>query len=135
MGIIAAVTTRVTTAKLIPKVDVSSKDIIEIGSIEALIFRRRGKSSSLKYGNLQQLNVGDSTNIFNILWKCAWMLKPQRPLWNGFMQMIHKGEHPGQASVIFMPMTDIKSSDESGVFYQLCTLLQNMQNITTCLQY
>ena len=42
------------------------------------------------------------------------MLKSQRPLWNEFMWMIHKGEHPGQvASVIFMPITDMKSSDES----------------------
>ena len=29
------------------------------------------------------------------------------------MQMIHIGEHPEQASVIFMPMIDMKSSDES----------------------
>ena len=41
------------------------------------------------------------------------LLKPPKPLWNGFMQMIHKGEHPGQTSVIFMPMIDMKSSDES----------------------
>ena len=41
------------------------------------------------------------------------MLKPQRPLWNGFMQMVHEGEHPGQASVIFMQMINIKSNDES----------------------
>ena len=28
------------------------------------------------------------------------------------MQMVHKGKHPRQSSVIFMPMTDMKSSDE-----------------------
>ena len=29
------------------------------------------------------------------------------------MQIIYKGDHPGQSSVIFMPMIDMKSSDES----------------------
>ena len=31
----------------------------------------------------------------------------------GFMQMIHKGDHPGKSSVIFMLMIDMPSSDMS----------------------
>ena len=49
------------------------------------------------------------------------------------MQMVHKSEHPGQASVIFMSMIDMKSSDESCI---LSTMhLQNMQDVATYPQY
>ena len=114
MGIIAAVTPPVNATKLVPKVEIESKDIVQIGSIETHIFRKNRKSSSsLKYEDLQQFFANDPTERFDTLWKSAWMLKPLRPLWNGFMQMIHKGEHPGQSSIIFMPMIDMKSSDES----------------------
>ena len=113
MGIIAAVTPRVTATKLVPRVEVLSKDIMQIGSIETHLFYRHRNSSCLKYESLQHFSAGDTTGSVDILWKSAWMLKPQRPLWNGFMQMVQKGEHPGQSSVIFMPMIDMKSSDES----------------------
>ena len=43
----------------------------------------------------------------------AWLLKPDRSLWNGFMQMINKGSHSGQSSIIFIPMIDMESSDKS----------------------
>eukprot|EP00794_Sanderia_malayensis_P002072 gene2072-2349_t len=46
MGIIAAVTPRVTYTKPVPRIDVSSKDIISIGSIETRAFRWRQKSNS-----------------------------------------------------------------------------------------
>ena len=112
--IIAAVTPRVMSTKLVPKIDVSSKDIIDIGRIETHAFRwRRKLSGGLKYKILPPFNANDTTNILNILWKSAWVLKPQRPLCNGFMQMVHNGEHPGQSSFIFMPMIDMNLSDES----------------------
>ena len=47
------------------------------------------------------------------MWKCTWLLKPERPLWNGFMQMIYQGDHPEQSAVIFIPMIYMKSSNES----------------------
>ena len=113
MGIIAAVTPEITAAKLVPKVEVLSKDIMQIGSIETHLFHWHRNSSCLKYKSLRHFSAGDTTGSLDILWKSAWMLKPQRPLWNGFMQMVHKCEHPGQSSVIFMPMIDMESSDES----------------------
>ena len=52
-------------------------------------------------------------NLLNVFCKCTWLLKPERPLWNEFMQMIYKGDRPEQSSVIFMPMIDMKFSNES----------------------
>ena len=79
---------------------------------------------------MQQSNVGASTNIFKIFWKSAWMLILQGPLWNGFMQMIHKGEHPGQASVTFMPMIDMKSSDESCILSTMHSVTEHAKRYT-----
>ena len=109
MGIIAAVTPRVTSTKLAPKIDLSSKNITDIGSISL----HQKLHGSLKYEILPPFNANDTTNIFNILWKSAWVLKPQRLMWNGLMQMVHNGERPGESSVIFIPMIDMKLSDES----------------------
>ena len=47
MGIIAAVMPRVTATKLVPKVEVLSKDIMQIGSIETHLFYRHRNSSCL----------------------------------------------------------------------------------------
>ena len=95
MGIIAAVTPRVTATKLVPKVEVLPKDIMQIGSIETHLFHRHINSFCLKFESLQYFNAGDTTGSLEILCKSAWMLKPQGPLWNGFMQMVHKREHLG----------------------------------------
>ena len=38
-------------------------------------------------------------------------LRSPRPAWAGFMQMVHTGNHPGQASVMFLPMIDMKPTD------------------------
>ena len=70
MGIIAAVTPRVTSTKLVPKTDVSSKNIMDIGGIETHAFCwHRKLSGGLKYEILPPFNANDTTNIFNILWK------------------------------------------------------------------
>ncbi len=37
--------------------------------------------------------------------------KPERPGWLGMMQMMHKGQHPGKASVLLLPMIDMNPSD------------------------
>lgn len=113
MGIIAVVTPKVKTSKLMPKVQVTSKDLIEIGNIEIYTFRNRRKSSALKFETLPYFEAANTVSAFDMLWQCAWLLKPHRPFWNGYMQMVHKGEHAGPSSVFFMPMIDMKASHES----------------------
>ena len=68
MGIIAAVTPRVTATKLVPKVEVLSKDIMQIGNIETQLFHRHRNSSSscLKYESLQHFSAGDTTGSYDI---------------------------------------------------------------------
>ena len=108
-----------------------SKDTMQIGSIETHLFHQHRNSSCLKYKSLQHFSAGDTTGSLDILWKSAWMLKPQRPLWNGFMQMVHKGEHPGQSSVIFMPIIDMKSSDESWILSTMHFVTEQARHYNT----
>ena len=35
------------------------------------------------------------------------MCTSPRPAWSGMMQMVHTGDHPGQSSVLFLPMIDL----------------------------
>ena len=32
------------------------------------------------------------------------------------MQMVHTGSHPGESSIAFMPMIDLKANDETCIF-------------------
>ena len=65
MGIIAAVMPRVTATKLVPKVEVLSKDIMQIGSIETHLFHWHRNSSCLKYESLQYFSAGESLQYFS----------------------------------------------------------------------
>ena len=112
MGIIATITPKVIAKKPVPKTFVSSQSIIEIGRIETRILRQRSNPISIKYEMLKQSFTNEKNDI-TLLWNCTWLLKPHRPLWNGFMQTIHKGNHPGQSSIIFMPMIDMKATDDT----------------------
>ena len=77
MGIIAAVMPRVTATKLVPKIEVLSNNIMQIGSIETHLFHRHRNSPCLKYKSLQLFSACDTAGSLGILWKSAWMLKPQ----------------------------------------------------------
>ena len=102
------VTPKIHVRRPVPKVTLFSSEIVEMGHIETHFFRHSSKKSALKYEKLQSINESTENQEINLLWKCAWLLKPESPLWNGFMQMVNKGSHPGQSSVIFMPMIDMK---------------------------
>ena len=47
----------------------------------------------------------------NLLLKVSLAVRSPRPSWSGFMQMVHKGEHPGEASILFLPTIDLNPDD------------------------
>ena len=117
MGIITLVTPGVPTKRPVLKVTLSPSQIIEMGRIETHMVLHTGKKSMKKYKTLSNFNVPNAGDI-TLLWKCTLLLKPERPLWNGFTwQTSHMGDHPDVSSVIFMPMID------SDAYSQHCTLL------------
>ena len=99
----------------VPRLTISSDEITKIGEIETSIFSTRHKSCKQpKFKKLQLIYATDPTKMLSDLWQCAWFLKPHRPMWSGFMQMVHNSnDHPAKSEVIFLPMIDMQSSDPS----------------------
>ena len=121
MGIIATVTPKTDVCKLIPRMKVTAEDIAAVGRINLAFMKpTEGEISSLKYNKLSDFMTEDATANVDLLWKTPWLLKPERPSWNGFMQMVSEGSYPGVSSVFFMPMIDLKSSDEICIFSTMC---------------
>lgn len=111
MGMIAAVTPRLTITEPVPKMPVSSQALIDKAKIELHIPKQQISQTMLKYETLKP--VAEIKCELTCLWNCTWLLKPQRPLWNGFMQAVHKeGVHPGPSTVVFLPMIDLSASDK-----------------------
>ena len=115
IGIIVTIVPNVNSSIIIPKKIVSTDSLIQIGKIETKLIERRIKLSPIKYQNLKHLFC-EKHNTVSLFWSCTWLLKPKWPLWNCFMQMVYTGSHPGESSVVFMPMTDLKANDEACIF-------------------
>jgi len=121
MGIIATTTPGNQSSKAVPRVNVTAEDIADVGRISIAFYKPQiNGMDSLKYGQIPSFLVQDETCNADLLWKTSWLLRPQRPSWNGFMQMIQHGPHPGKSSVHFMPMIDLKSTDETCVYSTMC---------------
>ena len=112
MGIIAAVTPKRDVTSVIKRVSVSAEEIAAVGRINIKQFTSdSGRLGSLVYESLPEAPKDKHNSMVDLLWKTSLSLRSPRPAWAGFMQMIHKGNHPGQASVMFLPMIDMKPTD------------------------
>ena len=119
MGIIAVVTPQIQARKIVPKVPVNAKDIAAVGRINIEFFKIPPKIPPLSYLQLPCIQVEDPTSQLDVLWKSSLLLRSPRPSWSGTMQMLHHGNYPGQASVVFLPMIDLAPSDPSCIFSTL----------------
>jgi hypothetical protein len=120
MGIIAMVTPGTKSGRRIPRVQVTSEDIASVGQIQIHQFlSERDSLQSLCYQTITNPNVKEPHADVDLLWKSSLLLKVPRPQWSGFMQLIHKGEHPGTSSVTFLPMIDMDPNDLSCIYSTL----------------
>ena len=64
-------------------------------------------------------------------------MHPNRPGWSGLMQMVQKGNHPGQSSVLYLAMIDMNPSDLSCVYSTLSFVSSNAKkyNVTPILTF
>ena len=53
------------------------------------------------FKELPDSSSDDDTANLDLLWKISWPLKSPRPAWNGMMQMLQNGPHPGNSSIFF----------------------------------
>ena len=76
MGIIAAITPAKVSRERVPRLSVSSDEIVRIGNLERVTFSKQGKVlQQTKFKALSEIKVADPTKILGDLWKCAWLLK------------------------------------------------------------
>ena len=110
MGIICSVTPAVSLSLTMPRLeDVSTKDLIRLTKIEQKVLPSSRKPLTLKFTELNKpANAFDSLSF---AWAATWLLNLQQPFRSGYMQTVNTGNHPGRASIFFMPMIDLKSTD------------------------
>ncbi len=104
---------------IIPRVNVSHDDIKAVSKIHIAHYFGSEENQPLKFKLLPEIKVDDEDFMIDMLWKISFPIIPKRPGWSGYMQMIHKGDHPGVASTVFLPMIDLNSSDLSCIFSTL----------------
>ena len=101
---------------------------ITIETIEALQFGHKPQNTifclanqeiKIKYNDIVIQKALDPTANLDNLWKTSLLFGFSRPAWSGMMQFVHRGNHPGQSSVTFLPMIDMTSSDPTCIFSTL----------------
>ena len=112
MGIIAAVTPKSDVTSVMIRVSVSAEEIAAVGRININQFTSDcGGLGGIVYDILTEVPKDKENSMVGLIWKSSLSLRSPRLAWAGFMQVIHKGNHPGQASVMFLPMIDMKPTD------------------------
>ena len=119
MGIIACITPGTQQNKPVPKIQVTAADIAAVGRINIQYFMIPPIRAPIVYQPLALLPADNKTSQLDVLWKTSLLLHSQRPSWSGMMQILHLDEHPGRASVTFLPMIDLDPSDESCIYSTL----------------
>ena len=110
MGIIVSTTPRLNCRSVIPRLkDVSTVDLVKLTDIERKILPSK-KKIQVKFQCLRD-PIQSSIDSLSSMWAASWLLNPKQPLWSGYMQMVSSGSYPGQSSIRFMPMIDLKSTD------------------------
>jgi len=64
-------------------------------------------------------SLKETVSKADILWYISRPLRSPCPAWSGTMQMIHKGDFPGQSSILFLPMIDLNPGDLSCIYSTL----------------
>ena len=77
----------------------------------------------------------------DLVWHCFGMfekLLPERPSWSGFMQHVSRGDYPGRLESSFLPIIDLKSTDESCIYSTLlfiCQQARKLNIVTPCVTF
>ena len=118
MGIICAITPARKVFRKIPRISVTNEDILAVGSIDIKHFSSPCSGmNSLVYKKLvEPMHCDPIGSGLDALWDISLHLQTPRPSWSGMMQTVYKGDHPGPASVIFLPMIDLDPGNMSCIY-------------------
>ncbi|CAG2210631.1 unnamed protein product [Mytilus edulis] len=118
MGIIAASTPGIKTARSVPRTNPSIKEITALAKINIKFYKEQSNSfKKLKYEVFEKRDIENKSWKLDLLSKICWPLKFSAS-WSAIM---HKtsGSYPEQSSMKFLPMIDLNPSDESRIYTTL----------------
>ena len=121
MGIIGAFTPVTNAEVRIRRLNVTADDIAAVRRINIHSYTSNFTHtlSSIRYEHLSDRMVAYPHSAMDFLWKISPVLSLDRPLWSGFMQMVHQGDHPQTSSVMFLPMIDLDPNDPTCIYSTL----------------
>jgi len=120
MGMIAAVTPGTRSGRPIPRAKVTSRDVTMVGRVQIRYHKEESHGmTAVTYQKLVNLKAQNCSENLDVLWKTSILFGSPRPAWSGMMQFIHKGDHPGKAAIMFLPMIDMNSSDSTCIYSTL----------------
>lgn len=125
MGSISAVTPGKIICRAVPKKVITTHDLITAGRIKIIQYQTPKSLKEFKLKKLECMRSSEEPLKLqtDTLWKIAPFISYPRPGWSGFMHMIHKGhQHPGKASIVFLPIIDLEPSNMSCIYSTLCFL-------------
>ena len=119
MGMIAMTTPKNTRSSVVPRKKVSDLNAVADSKIDIVDVRFATNTRDKMMFDILRL-PGMIDIEANIFWRLAIRFKKGIPDWSRTMHLLNrKKQHPGPANVEFLPMTDLKPSDESCIFSTL----------------
>lgn len=127
MGMIAAVTPGHQVSHTVLRQKVSELNISEQTQVDIKQYRfAKHTRRSIKFQPIPVLS--DMDHNIDILWEVSFSFSQPVPNWQGMMHVLHKQyDHPGQSSVVFLPMIDMYPGDKTCIF----STLEYMCNLTS----
>ena len=119
MGMIAALTPGRKTMHLVKRQNITELNIVEMSKVDIIEYRFATHTlQNIKFQELSGIQNCDMR--VDILWELSLHFKQPAPNWQGMMHIIHQGyTHPGQSSIMYLPMIDMYSGDKSCILSTL----------------
>jgi len=121
MGMIMSSSTPINGTTVIPRIKITSEEILRTGKVDITSFSSDGVTgpnivfTDLKLDSCVSLKIND----FDLFWKTSLLFKYPRPGYFGTMQFVEKGANEGPGSLIFLPIINMDPTDMSCIYSAL----------------
>ena len=109
MGQIATFTPAINNTRQIPRLKVDMEVVKHLAKVN-LVEQKDPKSvqSEILYKRVEVFQHDMYNDNLDIMWAVSFHLPQPKPMWSGYMQMLHHNmPHPGRTSDIFLPTIDL----------------------------
>ena len=119
LGMIATITPRRQVRRTILRNRIEDLKICELSEVDIKEYRFvKQTRDSIKFDHLPFSEECDQK--VDILWETSLRFKHPAPNWNDMMHLLHKDcSHPGESSVVFLPIIALYSGDQTCIFSSL----------------